>query len=93
MPIVSVHVNYRGKNSSCFYSGCIPHMLDFILEDIGELDCVNKIIERKGNIIFITNHCKSQALFLKISEKLKSFKLLKPNEIRFGANFIMKKKS
>jgi hypothetical protein len=46
----------------------------------------------KGNIIFITNHCKSQALFLKISEKLKSFKLLKLNEIRFGANFIMKKK-
>ncbi len=28
------------------YSGCIRHVLDLILEDIGELDWVNKIKDR-----------------------------------------------
>jgi hypothetical protein len=36
----------EAKNLHFAYSGCIPHVLDLILEDKGELDWVNKIIER-----------------------------------------------
>jgi hypothetical protein len=36
----------EAKISHLVYSGCIPHVLDLILEDIGELDSINKIIER-----------------------------------------------
>jgi len=36
----------KAKISHVIYSGCIFHVLDPILEDIGELDWVNKIIER-----------------------------------------------
>lgn len=36
----------EAKISRVVYSGFIPHVLDLILEDIGELDWVNKIIER-----------------------------------------------
>jgi hypothetical protein len=53
------------------YSGCFPRVGSYfrIHRRIG----LGKQDHRKvkGNIIFITNHHKSQALFLKFSKKLK----------------------
>jgi hypothetical protein len=44
------------------YSGCIAHGIHLVLEDIGKIDWVHKIVnEARINIKFITNHHKSQA--------------------------------
>jgi hypothetical protein len=57
------HVVYSGCNSSCVGSYFRRHRRI----GLGKQDH-RKV---KGNIIFNTNHCKSQALCLKFSKKLK----------------------
>ncbi len=72
------------------YNGCTAHVIDLVLEDIGKIDLVHKIVnEAKTNTKFITNHHKSQTLFREFSCKENNLELLKLGDTRFGTNFIM----
>jgi hypothetical protein len=52
------------------YNGCTAHGNDLVLENIGKIDWVHKIVnEARTNIQFITNRHKSQALFREFSSK------------------------
>jgi hypothetical protein len=72
------------------YNGCKAHGIDLVLEDIGKIDWVHKIVnEARTNIKFITNYHKSQALFREFSSKEINLELLRLGDTRFGTNFIM----
>jgi hypothetical protein len=72
------------------YNGCTTHGIDLVLEYIGEIDWVHKIVnEARTNIKFITNCHKSQALFRQFSSKENNLELLRLGDTRFGTNFIM----
>jgi hypothetical protein len=73
-----------------YYSGCIAHGIDLVLEDIEKTQWVHETInEAKSNIKFIIGHHKSQAFFKKNSSKENNLELLRPRDIQFGTNFIM----
>jgi hypothetical protein len=67
------------------------HGIDLVLEDIGKIDQVHKIVnEAKTNIKFKTNLHKSQAFFREFSSKENNLELLKLGDTTiFGTNFIM----
>jgi hypothetical protein len=68
------------------WTSCTPHCLDSLLEDVGKLPWVAKVVaEAKAVVKFITNHHWSQALFRGKS----TLDLLKPGDTRFATNFIM----
>ncbi len=72
------------------YSGCTTNGIHIVLEDIGKIDWVHKIVnEARTNIKFITNCHKSQALFRQFSSKENNLELLRLGDTRFGTNFIM----
>jgi hypothetical protein len=72
------------------YNGCTAHGIDLVLEDIGEIDWVHKIVNEAKTIInFIANHHKSQTLFREFSNKEIDLALLRPRDTRFGTNFII----
>jgi hypothetical protein len=78
------------KHPHITYNGCTSHGIDLVLEDIGKIDWVHKIVnEAKTNRKFITNHHKSQALFREFSSKENNLELLKLGDTRRGTNFIM----
>jgi hypothetical protein len=63
-----------------------PHCLNLLLEDVGKLPwAVEVVAEAKVVVKFITNHCRSQALFCRKCV----MDLLKPRDTRFATNFIM----
>jgi len=68
------------------FSPCAVHCLDLLLEDIGKLSWMNKIIMESKNIVkFITTHQFPQACFRNHSD----LELLKPTDTRFATHFIM----
>lgn len=73
-----------------YYSGCIAHGIDLVLEDIEKTQWVHKIVnEAKSNIKFVNSHHKSQAFFKEFSSKENNLELLRPRDIQFGTHFIM----
>ncbi len=70
-------------------NGYTAHGIDLVLEDIGKIEWVHKIVkEAKTNIKFIRNRHKSQALFREFSSEENNLELLTPRDTRFGTNFI-----
>ena len=70
-----------------FWTPCIVHNLNLILEEIGnKVPWIKELTGDAREIIkFITNHHQSQAIFREFSK----LELLKVAETRFASNFIM----
>jgi hypothetical protein len=68
------------------WTSCTPHCLDLLIEDVGKLPWVVKVVAKaKAVVKFITNHHRNQALF----RGKFTLDLLKLGDTHFATNFIV----
>lgn len=75
----------EAKFPHVFASGCVPHGLDLLLEDIGKLEWVRTIVQDTKEVLkFIGNHQYTLALFREKGH----LELLRPGDTRFATVFL-----
>ena len=68
-------------------SGCVAHVMDLLLEDLGKLDWVEPYLSAANDVVvFVRNHGDAEAA---VKRHGATHELLKPAETRFASKFIM----